>query len=151
MLLLTELGRDVLGRLRRILDESGELQWRSENQRWVIFGEMDYDKIHGRVFPESRVQTRKYLESLGLEEGMRVLEVGCGTGRATVDLGLCDLVGPGGQVWALDPSATLLQKLDAKCKEQRIQNVELVQGAAEDLPFPDAHFDAAIAVASLHF
>lgn len=151
MLQLTELGRDVLERLRRILEESGEINWRADNQRWVIFGETDYDQVFGRVFPDAGQQTRSYLESLGLQPGMRVLEIGCGTGRATVDLGLCDLVGPTGQVVALDPSAVLLQKLEQKCRDRGIQNVEVVQGVAEDLPFPADSFDAAVAVISLHF
>lgn len=151
MLQLTELGRDVLERLRGILEESGELNWRSDNQRWVIFGETDYDKVFSRVFPDVNEQTRGYLEGLGLQAGMRVLEVGCGTGRVTVDLGLCDLVGPTGHVVALDPSAVLLQKLEQKCQERDICNVEVVQGVAEDLPFPPDSFDAVVAVYSLHF
>lgn len=151
MLHLTELGRDVLDRLRDTLDDAGELKWRAESQRWVIFGEMDYDAVFSHVLPDFNQQTEAYLKSLGIREGMRVLEVGCGTGRATVDLGLCDLVGPSGHVVALDPSAVLLDKLKAKCRERNISNVEAVQGRGEELPFLDGSFDAAIAVLSLHF
>ena len=149
--LLTDHGREVLDRLRAMLEESGELAWRSDNQRWVIFGETDYDTIMGRIGPNSTELTIDYLRGLGLKPGMRVLEVGCGTGRATVDLGLHDLVGPAGRVVALDPSRVLLQRLETKCRARGIGNVELVQGVAEALPFPADHFDAAIAVVSLHF
>ncbi len=151
MLSLTPDGLNVFARLRSILTDAGEFDWRSNNQRWVIFSEADYDSLHGRIFPNARRNAGEYLERLGLKDGMRVLEVGCGTGRATVDLGLCDMVGPNGSVTALDPTAALLQKLDAKCRERGIHNVRIVQGVAEDLPFEDDSFDAAVAVISLHF
>lgn len=151
MLTLTDRGRAVVERLRHILAASGELAWRADNQRWAVFGEMDYDTVLARVAPDANAQTAQYLKSLGLRAGMRVLEVGCGTGRATVDLGLADLVGPGGMVVALDPSRTLLDKLEAKIRARGIRNVQVVQGIAEALPFPAHTFDAAVAVAALHF
>jgi SAM-dependent methyltransferase len=151
MLSLTRRGLSVLTRLRRILTDAGEFGWRADNQRWVIFGETNYDRIFNRVFPDLNRKTKAYLDGLGLQDGMKVLEIGAGTGRATVDLGLCDLVGPGGSVVALDPTPALLQKLAAKCRKRNIKNVGIVQCAAEHLPFPDDTFDAAIAVACLHF
>jgi ubiquinone/menaquinone biosynthesis C-methylase UbiE len=66
-------------------------------------------------------------------------------------MGLCNLVGPDGKVVALDPAAALLEKLKAKSHERGIRNVDVVQGMAENLPFPDNSFDAAIAVFVLHF
>jgi SAM-dependent methyltransferase len=151
MLTLTESGQEILAMLRRVLSDAGELKWRSDNQRWVIFSETDYDKIFSKVFPDANPKTREYLERLGFQNGMRVLDVGSGTGRVTVDLGLCDLVGPDGSLVAIDPTAALLKRLTAKCHERNIRNVEAVQGVAENLPFPDNSFDAAIAVLSLHF
>ncbi len=151
MLTLTERGEDALAGLRRILQESGEMRWRSENQRWVIFSEMDFDLVFRRVFPDLDRVTVGYLQNLGLRAGMKVLEVGAGTGRATLDLGLRDLVGPSGEVVAVDPATALLRKLEAKCRERGIANVRALQGVGEELPFPDATFDAALAVYSLHF
>jgi len=151
MLSLTQRGQDVLAILRGILSDAGELNWRSDNQRWVIFGETDYDRVYSQVFPDFNLKTREYLERLALRDGMKVLEVGAGTGRVTVDLGLCDMVGQHGSVVALDPNITLLDKLATKCRECGIKNVKVVQGVAETLPFPDNSFDATIAVACLHF
>lgn len=151
MLTLAPNGLNVLRILHSILTDAGEFQWRSNNQRWVIFSESDYDRIHSQVFPNAKRNAREYIERLGLKDGMRVLEIGCGTGRATVDLGLCDMVGPSGSVTALDPNAAFLQKLDAKCRERGIHNVQIMQGVAESLPFEDNSFDAAVAVISLHF
>lgn len=151
MLFLTDLGREVLDRLRDILEEAGEFGWRSENQRWAIFDELDYDKVFSQISPGVNEQTRAYLEGLGLEPGMTVLEIGCGTGRATVDLGLAELVGPSGKVVALDPSAVLLNRLEAKCRDHGIQNVRVEQGMGECLPFQNGTFDATVAVLSLQF
>ena len=151
MLLLTGLGRDVLERLRGILEESGELAWRSENQRWVIFGETNYDQAFRKVFPDGDRGTVQYLDTLDLRPGMKVLEVGCGTGRATVDLGMVDRVGPDGEITALDPSPVLLDRLREKCRQRGLSNVRIVQGMAEALPFPDNTFDAVVSVAALHF
>lgn len=151
MLSLTVNGLTVLARLREILSDAGELRWRSDNQRWVIFAETDYDRVYGSVFPDVSNKTREYIGCLGLKEGMRVLEIGAGTGRVTVDLGLCDKVGPNGSITAIDPVATLLRRLAAKCDERGIRNVHEVQCVAENLPFVDDSFDAAIAVFSLHF
>lgn len=151
MLSLTGKGKALLLRLRQVLEESGELEWRTNQQRWVVFNETDYETVLQRVAPDKNRKTREYLEGLGDLQGLRVLEVGAGTGRATIDLGLADMVGSSGSIVALDPSMVLLQKLADKCREQGIRHVEPVQGVAERLPFPDHTFDATIAVFSLHF
>lgn len=148
---LTPDGREALTQIHARLEEAGELAWRAETQRWVIFGETNYDEVFSKVFPDGDAATVMFLDSLDLTPGMRVLEVGCGTGRATVDLGLCDRVRPGGSVTALDPNRVLLQRLADKCRDRGVANVEIVQGRGEELPFLDGHFDAAIAVGSLHF
>ncbi len=151
VVMLTEAGRSMLEQLRRILEEAGELAWRANAQRWTIFGELNYDLVAARTMPDFNDRTIDYLNSVALRPGMKVLEVGCGTGRATIDLGLARRVGETGRVVALDPSRTLLERLEAKRQAAGISNVQVVQGRAEQLPFPDDTFDAAVAVASLHF
>lgn len=148
---LTAQGHAILDQLRQVLESSGELAWRANQQRWVIFGELDYDAVVQQVAPDGNAETAAYLHRLGIERGGRVLEVGCGTGRATVDLGLCDLVGSDGQLVALDPVRPFLDAVMAKCRARGLTHVQTVVGRVEALPFPDGIFDATVAVGALQF
>ena len=74
--------------------------------------------------------------------GEVVLEPGFGTGQAL--LALAELVGPDGRVCGIDISDGMLghtsERLDAAGLSER---AELVRGSATDMPWEDAHFDAA--------
>lgn len=149
---LSKRGLDVWEFLRNLLEESGEFEWRSNAQRWVIFGETDYDREFQTVLPDANRLTKEFVESLAIPPGARVLEIGAGTGRATFDLGLADRVAEaGGTLVALEPCAALLSSLRGKCDRAESGHVRIVQGVAEALPFPDRSFDLVIAVAVLHF
>lgn len=149
--MLTPAGQTLLIQLRRRLEASGEFAWRAEAQRWTSFGELDYDVVLPHVFPDATRLTLDFLGQLAIRPGMHVLEVGCGTGRVTLDLGLHRQVGETGRLVGLDPSRTLLNQLEAKRPVAGIGHVQTVQGVAEHLPFADHAFDAGVAVASLHF
>jgi SAM-dependent methyltransferase len=65
----------------------------------------------------------------------RVLDIGCGTGAALAVLAKefhCTVSG-------VDPSARMLEQA-----RRKLPDADLRQGVAEDLPFPDAAFDAAL-------
>lgn len=98
--------------------------------------------------PDEIEARRAYLDLLGIREGDRVLDVGCGSGVVT--RAIAQRVGPGGRVVGLDPSEALLtvarQIADASDVGSRI---DFKAGGALHLPFPDASFDAAIAVTVL--
>jgi SAM-dependent methyltransferase len=64
----------------------------------------------------------------------RVLDVGCGTGRLAAFLAEQH----GAHVYGVDPSAEML------AVAERRQNLQLVLGRAEELPFPDGHFERAV-------
>ena len=76
---------------------------------------------------------REVLRRNGLQPGMSLLDVAAGTGLVTV--AGHELVGPEGQVVALDPSPGMLAELRKKV------NVMTIVAYAESIPLPDANVD----------
>lgn len=151
ILLLTDSGREAMELSRRLMEASGELKWRSRRQRWVRFHEIEYDRVGPIVFPDAGTENRRYLQNLPFPPAGHILEIGAGTGRATVDLGLARRLVPPGRLVATDPSAKLLEQLRRKAQAAGLTHIEIVQTAAEELPFADHTFDAVVAVSALHF
>jgi SAM-dependent methyltransferase len=79
----------------------------------------------------------------GVHPGMRALDVGCGPGALT--RALADWLGPG-QVAAVEPSTPFVQA----CR-RRVPAADVRQGAAESLPFDDAHFDVVLSQLVVNF
>jgi SAM-dependent methyltransferase len=99
-----------------------------------------YDRFMGRY---SRPLAPVFADWAGVAPGMRVIDVGCGTG-ALVDE-LVGRVGPA-SVAAAEPSAPLLASV-----RDRHPDLDIRPGVAEDLPFADGAFDAALAQLVVHF
>lgn len=80
------------------------------------------------------------LRLANIQEGQRVLDVACGTGRATV--GLAQAVGSNGRVDALDLSEAMLGQARAKINKLGLNDhVHFKHGNARELPYPDETFD----------
>ena len=92
-----------------------------------------YDAFMGRY---SQPLAARFLEWSGVGPGMRVLDVGAGTGAATARL--VSLLGAP-QVSAVEPSATFAVAL-----RNRFPDVDVQVAGAERLPYPDDLFDAAV-------
>ena len=81
--------------------------------------------------------------SLGpLAPGEHVLDLGCGAGTDT--LVAAQMIGPEGKVTGIDMTPEMLAKARASVGEMALENVEIAQGEAESLPFPDGSFDVVI-------
>jgi trans-aconitate 2-methyltransferase len=79
-------------------------------------------------------------------QGERILDVGCGTGRLTIELGTA----PGTRIVGLDPSAAMLSQATAhKTSNSRVPPM-YVQGDAVALPFAAA-FHAVFSNATFHW
>jgi SAM-dependent methyltransferase len=83
-----------------------------------------------------------FIQAAGITTGMRVLEIGCGSGAFTTFVARA--VGPSGKVEALDIQPAMLTQLEAKLTKpafQDIQNINLHQADAYQLPFEDSELD----------
>jgi SAM-dependent methyltransferase len=85
---------------------------------------------------------------LGLTPGDGVLDVACGPGNFTRDLGR--VVGSRGIAIGLDASASMLARAVADTDPVRHPAVGYVRGDAEHLPFRDESFDAVNCFAALY-
>lgn len=105
-----------------------------------VVGADAYDRFMGRY----SVPLAPLLADLaGVEAGQRVLDVGCGPGALTAEL--ATRVGPG-NVTAVDPSEPFVA-----AARERHPGVAIRRAAAEELPFGDGEFDAALAQLVVHF
>jgi ubiquinone/menaquinone biosynthesis C-methylase UbiE len=99
-----------------------------------------YDEYMGRW---SRRLSAGLADIAGVRAGMRVLDVGCGTGALTEEL--VRRVGAG-NVSAVDPSASFVRAM-----RNHLAGVDVREAPAERLPFADATVDAALAQLVVHF
>jgi len=84
-----------------------------------------------------------FADHVGVTAGQTALDVGCGTGALTQVL--VDRLG-GDRVSATDPSQSFLAVM-----RERLPEVDVRQGRAEDLPFEDDHFAVVLAQLVVHF
>jgi SAM-dependent methyltransferase len=99
-----------------------------------------YDRFMGRY---SVRLAPSFADFAGIAAGRRVLDVGCGPGALTTEL--VQRLGAAA-VAAVDPS----ERFVAAARE-RHPGVQVRIAAAEELPFADAEFDAALAQLVVHF
>ncbi|MDD4169597.1 MAG: demethylmenaquinone methyltransferase [Desulfotomaculaceae bacterium] len=102
-----------------------------------------YDLLNTTLsFNRDKYWRRFAVEQTGLVPGGKGLDVCCGTGMLALEL--AKVVGPGGHVIGLDFCENMLAKALLNIGRTPYEQViELVQGNAIDLPFPDNAFDCA--------
>lgn len=84
----------------------------------------------------------KLIERSGIKLGMKVLDLGCGSGAFTTYAARA--VGEQGKVYAVDIQSAMLRQLERKLarpENEDITNVEIKQASAYELPFEDAYLD----------
>lgn len=96
--------------------------------------------VRGR--PDYPPQVAEWLsETLGLNAGKTVIDLGAGTGKFTGRL-----VATGAQVIAVEPVPQMLEKLS-----DAFPDVLAVSGTAMDLPLPDASVDVVVCAQAFHW
>lgn len=86
----------------------------------------------------------KVLEQMGIHEGMRVLELGPGSGLFTLEASR--RAGSSGRLYCLDIQPQLIARLKRKIERDGLENVALMVGDAAALPFADNSLDLAFLV-----
>lgn len=109
----------------------------------AFFGRVFDSDLRRKIQPPALIIARS-----GIEPGMQVLEVGCGSGAFTISVARA--VGSLGKVYALDIQSEMLVQLQAKLdrpENQDIHNIELLNESAYSLPFEDGAIDLVYMVA----
>jgi len=106
----------------------------------------DYDRVFVPLLTRC---SQKCLALIDPQPGERVLDVATGTGVAA--LMAAERVGPAGEVTATDISERMVQRAQAHAAARAITNMRCERADAEELPYPDAAFDAAACVLGLMY
>ena len=88
------------------------------------------------------------LETIGIQPGMIVGEVGAGRGRYTVHI--ASRVGPAGKIYANDIEEDYLEYVKGRCAGHGFSNVTTVLGGLTDPKLPPAALDMVIMVNVVH-
>ena len=95
----------------------------------------------GRVQPP-----RMIVDALQCRPGMKIVEIGCGSGFYTV--AVAKAIQPSGIVYAVDIQEGMLEKLKSRMESEGIQNVTPILADAEGkIPLDDGTADAVFSIA----
>jgi SAM-dependent methyltransferase len=89
---------------------------------------------------------QRLVDQADLRPGLRVLEIGCGTGNLAV---LIKRQHPGTTVLGLDPDPRALARAERKARRARLP-VEFTRGFADDLPYPTGSVERVFSALMLH-
>ena len=88
-----------------------------------------------------RPETTAAWQAAKFRRGQTLLDVGCGPGHATMDL--ADIVGPNGEVIAIDQSQRFLDYLAQTCRDRRLENVRIINHDLATFDFAGIEADGA--------
>src|SRR5215831_4580479 len=89
------------------------------------------------------------IQRSALQSGQQVLDLGTGTGSVAIKA--ASLVMPGGNVTAVDISPEMLDLARQRSASLGMNNIEFLEGRAEELPAPTGRCDSVLASLSLMY
>lgn len=109
---------------------SGRISKLYSRLAWVYDLFTDFEPVHHK----------EAIQIAGIKENDSVLEVACGTGRATIEI--IKHIGNEGKVYAIDLTEAMIERAKNKLKKRNLLNrVDLRLGNAKNLPFHNGTFD----------
>jgi SAM-dependent methyltransferase len=136
----------------------GEIRWEPDGRHGSVARMSEDRQMHARQAASFGAQAQTYdrtrpgyppggvawalgLPERGTAHGLRVLDLGAGTGKLTREL-----VALGADVTAVEPDAAMLERLRAV-----LPDVAAHRAPAEEIPLPDAGVDAVCVGQALHW
>lgn len=91
---------------------------------------------------------REIVDAIGLAEGMRVADIGAGTGLLTTEM--AKRVGPQGAVFAVDIVPAFLERIAERVRAEGLRNVTVVRGEQRETGLAPASLDLAFMCDTYH-
>jgi ubiquinone/menaquinone biosynthesis C-methylase UbiE len=101
-----------------------------------------WDKYRALIAKIFAPLTSGLVDEARIKVGQRVLDIGGGTGEPA--LTISSIVGRTGSVMYTDPVADMVETTQAEAARRRLKNIHFTQCSADELPFGDRTFDAAV-------
>lgn len=102
----------------------------AEGEHWATHAD--------RYEATSRTYRPALLGAVPVRADQTILDIGCGSGRSTLELARST---PSGSVLGVDLSARMLERARASAEAEGVANATFLQADAQVHPFPEASFD----------
>jgi ubiquinone/menaquinone biosynthesis C-methylase UbiE len=103
---------------------------------------------HGEDRREQWQKVDDVFQAMGVRPGGTVADLGAGDGFFTVRL--AKAVGDQGKVYAIDIGADVLRRLRSRVANEKLSQVEVIEGAVDDPRLPVGALDAVLIVNAYH-
>ena len=104
-----------------------------------------YDFIQKWIVRDKRYKSR-LIEQAQIQPGMRVMDLGCGTGTLAI---MAKQAQPNAEVVGLDADPEMLKMAHAKQHQEKL-DIKFEVGFTNKLPYPDASFDRVLSSIMIH-
>ena len=84
----------------------------------------------------------RLLDTVRYKRNIRALDIGYGLGFPLIELAM--RLGSSSRVYGIDPWQSGMERARWKTEIMEVQNIELIRGLAEDMPFENSFFDLLI-------
>jgi ubiquinone/menaquinone biosynthesis C-methylase UbiE len=133
------------------IDRAGNVATRLQGA--AMLDQQLFEIAAGGAFPprtprDAWQRSVRVADSLGIREGSAVADVGAGGGYFTFRLAA--LVGAKGKVYAQDLDASELARIRERSAQEKLTQIQTIQGSDEDPKLPQLSIDAALIVDAFH-